>query len=1337
MKNLKKVLAMVLAFACTFSMFAGAKVFEDVPAGSDYSEAVTMLSDLGVIQGKDDGKYHPEDTITRAEACAMIARLMTGDPNVSQYVGAQSFTDVAKGSWKDSAIGYCYINGIVIGVGNNKFEPDRAITDAEFITMVVRAMGYETADMKQNYPYSYMSNAQAIGLLDGTNMVASTDALRGEDAQVIYNALFTDYARGAKLVNTTHGTSVETYPTLAESVWGLSRAAVGEWKEDKETGKDYMSTCEAHTWVVTGNVVEIDKVNYIQALPIEDGETDLYAKAKAKDNAPYYFKYDGDVDALKGYQVELWGEGDHSEPEYTTIDNVDGKVKGYIYSSDWNIKAIKTVKGQTAYDYNASMDDEKTNGSIETADIDVDLDNVQNYTKDGKLYGKLMDKKDVEKALNVKNSTKYNLIDWDSDGSVDYIDATTYEYYEVDSVTKTKVRLKGFDGKVAMTLDVDGETGDVKIGDKKYTVKAELPTDLKEGDIIEVSMNNVAAKKELISNWTVKVVEPETKDVTEVDTKKGVEFDDELIKVANEEYTFATDGEKASETYDDMDEDTDIAWDLWRDANGFIIKMQPSDSSTGYLFVTGYEPGKNKTGKRDLMVVSGVYGDNTEAKDVKLVNNAAIYLYDNKDAENVYDKDEHALVTKAVDTDGDGDTEALANTDIIGHAYRYTANEDGQITKLVRIATDKAANDYSFDEDTDVLKDKENKTAGKDTNLYLDEAKVIFAVDADAATEWSADGATDEMSTGDVLAVEYKDVPSIGEGEKTDNDDLQYDLDSDKETITAAVLGVNTFRYFGNTTNKSGLVTKMSYKPKDDVYVIEATIAGESETEFTTIDADDVTMNKGADKSFDLDDMYELLTKDTSTEKAKNGLYAEMDFNADGKVIAIDLMTDTYENLAAVEKAQTDGIKGYGVARVVINRVSTQNRILTSQAISDGNGKVYTRSAQTLKQNFDITDDTKYYEVDADLELPANGKYLNAFEDAFAKEFRLKDISEGDVTDLDSFIRTKTDDDEYVVADVIYDDGDAVAVYYYKDTVAEAKVKDAIAVDDVKIDIIGKTSPVTEKYDYRTIGDAVVDTTKAPVVSPANKKVSAQYVGDKIQISVENGAMAGDYKVTLFATDGKTKGTFTVTVESDVKSEMNVENASQLKAALENVDVTTINLKADIELSEALEINRAVTINGNGHSLDKKNVIINSKNVTLNNVEVNNEEDAYAVQVYNTYGVTLNNVTAISSHKGAILINGSTVKLTGTTTVDGPWGGIEVSKGKNAKGMPELTVEGTLVNNSDGVVLWIDGYKQGTDADAEADIITADAVKGMDDYQTRVVDHESNQKLHHQLHFFK
>ena len=372
MKNLKKVLAMVLAFACTFSMFAGAKVFEDVPAGSDYSEAITMLSDLGVIQGKDDGKYHPEDTITRAEACAMIARLMTGDPNVSQYVGAQSFTDVAKGSWKDSAIGYCYINGIVIGVGNNKFEPDRAITDAEFVTMVVRAMGYETADMKQNYPFSYMSNAQAIGLLDGTNMVASTDALRGEDAQVIYNALFADYARGAKLVNTTHGTSVETYPTLAESVWGLERAAVGTWKE-KDDESATLEYCKAHTWVVLG--ADPTAEGHIIAYAIEDDSTDLYTDNK--DKMVYSFKYAGDADAVAGYQVELWGEGSHGEPEW------ESKNDKYVWSDNWEIKAIKTVKGQKAYDYNASMADSKRdNGEIVIGEETLKLDSVADNAND-------------------------------------------------------------------------------------------------------------------------------------------------------------------------------------------------------------------------------------------------------------------------------------------------------------------------------------------------------------------------------------------------------------------------------------------------------------------------------------------------------------------------------------------------------------------------------------------------------------------------------------------------------------------------------------------------------------------------------------------------------------------------------------------------------------------------------------------------------------------------------------------------------------------------------------------------------------------------------------------
>ena len=509
MKNLKKVLAMVLTFACTFSMFAGAKVFEDVKAGSDYSEAITMLSDLGVIQGKDDGKYHPEDTITRAEACAMIARLMTGDPNVSQYVGAQSFVDVAKGSWKDSAIGYCYINGIVVGVGNNKFEPDRAITDAEFVTMVVRAMGYETADMKQNYPFSYMSNAQAIGLLDGVKMVANTDALRGEDAQVIYNALFTDYARGAKLVNTAHGTSVEQYPTLAESVWGLNRAGVGTYTgKDDETAT--LTNCKAHTWVVVG--ADKQKEGNILAYPIADDETEIYESGVSSSNGtkyvPYSFKYEGDVAAITGYEVELWGQGKHGQP---TWEKGEGK---FVFSDNWTIKAAKTVKGQTAYEYDASKADSKsTNGTIELGESKLDLKSVAanaknlakaNTTKTGLTtyltkesfngVETTTDKK-VEEALNVRNGAQYKLMDWNSDGDIDWVVVSQANYYKVESVNSKRLTVSTMSAKSSDKKSEETSTDEVtatwKLDDlnekSDYKIKYEAPEGLKDGDVIEVT----------------------------------------------------------------------------------------------------------------------------------------------------------------------------------------------------------------------------------------------------------------------------------------------------------------------------------------------------------------------------------------------------------------------------------------------------------------------------------------------------------------------------------------------------------------------------------------------------------------------------------------------------------------------------------------------------------------------------------------------------------------------------------------------------------------------------------------------------------------------------------
>ena len=74
MKNLKKVLALVMACAMLFTMSSFA--FTDVAEDASYLEAVTMLSKLGIINGYEDGTFLPDNTITRAEAAKVISELL-------------------------------------------------------------------------------------------------------------------------------------------------------------------------------------------------------------------------------------------------------------------------------------------------------------------------------------------------------------------------------------------------------------------------------------------------------------------------------------------------------------------------------------------------------------------------------------------------------------------------------------------------------------------------------------------------------------------------------------------------------------------------------------------------------------------------------------------------------------------------------------------------------------------------------------------------------------------------------------------------------------------------------------------------------------------------------------------------------------------------------------------------------------------------------------------------------------------------------------------------------------------------------------------------------------
>ena len=75
----------MLAFACAFTMFAGAAFTDQADINDVNAEAVNTLVALGVIDGYEDGSFRPDDTVTRAEMAKMIYTVRTGRSDASAY----------------------------------------------------------------------------------------------------------------------------------------------------------------------------------------------------------------------------------------------------------------------------------------------------------------------------------------------------------------------------------------------------------------------------------------------------------------------------------------------------------------------------------------------------------------------------------------------------------------------------------------------------------------------------------------------------------------------------------------------------------------------------------------------------------------------------------------------------------------------------------------------------------------------------------------------------------------------------------------------------------------------------------------------------------------------------------------------------------------------------------------------------------------------------------------------------------------------------------------------------------------------------------------------------
>lgn len=175
--------------------------FLDAPANQWYHEAVEYCAENGLFAGTAVGKFSPDDAMTRAMLVSVLWRL-DGKPAPE---GTASFADVQRGAWYADAVCWAAENEIVFGVGDGKFAPDDNITREQIAAIMLRyakKKGYDTqektdissfADSSRvsSYAVEAIQWANAAGILSGSKegsqvlLLPQNNATRAQLASIL------------------------------------------------------------------------------------------------------------------------------------------------------------------------------------------------------------------------------------------------------------------------------------------------------------------------------------------------------------------------------------------------------------------------------------------------------------------------------------------------------------------------------------------------------------------------------------------------------------------------------------------------------------------------------------------------------------------------------------------------------------------------------------------------------------------------------------------------------------------------------------------------------------------------------------------------------------------------------------------------------------------------------------------------------------------------------------------------------------------------------------------------------------------------------------------------
>jgi uncharacterized protein YkwD len=165
---------------------ANASVFSDVRDGVPYLEAIEGLKSQSVMKGFDDGTFHPDGTMTRAELTKLLVT-MKFDPDGATECGVQEdmFSDVPTRAWYFRSVCIAKEKGLVKGHEDGSFEPAKTVTVGEAAMMIGAAFGMEKKNADPWFRPGMEYLAQR-GALPESVRHAMQSVTRGEVAEMLW-----------------------------------------------------------------------------------------------------------------------------------------------------------------------------------------------------------------------------------------------------------------------------------------------------------------------------------------------------------------------------------------------------------------------------------------------------------------------------------------------------------------------------------------------------------------------------------------------------------------------------------------------------------------------------------------------------------------------------------------------------------------------------------------------------------------------------------------------------------------------------------------------------------------------------------------------------------------------------------------------------------------------------------------------------------------------------------------------------------------------------------------------------------------------------------------------